>query len=61
MAGSVTIDDGSGSLDVSDVEKDLVIVNNGSGGLGFSDIAGRVDAETSPARRVVLALGHRVS
>jgi len=46
VAGSVTIDDGSGSIKVSDVEKDLIIVDDGSGGLSFSNIAGRVEAET---------------
>jgi hypothetical protein len=42
----VTIDDGSGSINVSDVENDLIIVDDGSGGLSFSDVRGEVDAES---------------
>ncbi|MGI9204513.1 MAG: hypothetical protein ACR2Q3_10910 [Woeseiaceae bacterium] len=42
VAGSVTVDDGSGSINVSDVEQDLTIIDDGSGGLDFSNIAGRV-------------------
>lgn len=46
VAGSVTIDDGSGSISVNGVEKDLIIVDDGSGGLNFSDIKGRVENES---------------
>jgi len=46
VAGSVIVDDGSGSIEVSDVEEDLIIVDDGSGGLDFSNIAGRVEAES---------------
>ena len=42
MAGSVTIDDGSGSIDVDDVELDLVIVDDGSGGLDVANVRGDV-------------------
>ncbi len=40
------MDDGSGSIDVSDVEEDLIIVEDGSGGLDFSNIAGRVETDS---------------
>lgn len=42
VGGGVKIDDGSGSIKVHDVGGDLVIVDNGSGGLSSSDIRGRV-------------------
>ena len=46
VSGSVTVDAGSGSIDVRNVEKDPVIVDDGRGGLDFSQIGGRVDNET---------------
>lgn len=46
VSGSVTVDDGSGGIDVRDVSQDLTIVNDGTGSLKFSDIKGKVDAET---------------
>lgn len=46
VVGSVTIDDGSGSIKVNDVEKDLVIVDDGSGGQDFSDIRGAIEHES---------------
>lgn len=46
VGGSVTIDDGSGSISVDAVEQDLIIVDDGSGSLNYSDIKGRVEKET---------------
>ena len=46
VAGSVTIDDGSGSIRVSDVEKDLVIVDDGSGSQDFTDIRGTIEQDS---------------
>lgn len=46
VAGSVIVDDGSGSIDARDVENDLIIVNDGSGGLNFSNIGGKVEKES---------------
>jgi hypothetical protein len=42
VAGSVTIDDGSGSIKVKDVEQDLIVVEDGSGGFSYSDVRGAV-------------------
>ena len=36
------IDDGSGSINVTDVSEDLTIIDDGSGSLRLSDIRGRV-------------------
>ena len=43
VKGSVTIDDGSGSIDVHDVAEDLVILDDGTGSLNFSQILGKLD------------------
>ena len=43
VGGSVSIDDESGSIDVSDVAQDLIIEDDGSGSLTFADIQGRVE------------------
>jgi hypothetical protein len=43
VQGSLTIEDGSGSIDVSDVSRDLFIVEDGSGTMDYSGIAGRVE------------------
>ena len=45
VTGSVTVDDGSGSINVSDVEADLIIENDGSGSLNFSNIGGHVETD----------------
>jgi len=45
VGGSVTIDDGSGKIRVSDVAKDLIILEDGSGGVSFSDVRGRVEED----------------
>lgn len=39
----LTIDDGSGSINVSDVAKDLIIEDDGSGSLNFERLQGRVE------------------
>ncbi len=41
--GSVTVDDGSGSIDVHDVAEDLVILDDGTGSLNYSQILGKLD------------------
>jgi len=46
VGGSVTVDDGSGGIRVSDVEKDLIIENDGSGSVSFSDIRGKVENDS---------------
>jgi len=43
VGGGVTIDDGSGSILVENVERDLVILGDGSGSVKFSDIRGAVE------------------
>lgn len=45
VAGSVTVADGSGGIDVSDVGRDLIIEEDGSGGLRFARIQGRVEKD----------------
>jgi hypothetical protein len=44
--GSVTIDDGSGSIDVNDIENDFTIVDDGSGSVSVSDVRGNVELDT---------------
>ena len=46
VSGSVTIDDGSGSIKVNDVEKDLILVDVGSGSFKYSNVRGRVEQDT---------------
>ena len=43
VGGSVRIDDGSGGIRVVNVENDLVIAEDGSGGLSYDDIRGHVE------------------
>jgi len=43
VGGGVTIDDGSGSISVKNVEKDLIILGDGSGSVKFADIRGSVE------------------
>jgi len=45
VEGTVTIDDGSGGIDVSDVSEDLVIVDDGSGSVNFNDVRGAVEQD----------------
>ncbi len=45
VEGTVTIDDGSGGIDVSDVSEDLIIVDDGSGSLEFHDVRGKVEQD----------------
>ncbi len=45
VGGSVRIDDGSGSIKVDDVEKDLIIVDDGSGGLTYTNVRGVVEQD----------------
>ena len=40
--GSVTVDDGSGDIEIDDVEQDLVIEEEGSGSLRYTNIRGSV-------------------
>lgn len=42
VGGSVKLEDGSGGIRVSDVEKDLIIEEDGSGSVKFSNIRGTV-------------------
>ena len=46
VGGSVRIDDGSGHITVDDVEKDLIIEEDGSGGLTYTNVRGVVEQET---------------
>jgi len=46
VGGSVRIDDGSGHITVDDVEKDLIIEDDGSGGLTYTNVRGVVEQET---------------
>ncbi len=45
VEGTVTIDDGSGGIDVSDVSEDLVIVDDGSGSVSYKDVRGAVEQD----------------
>ena len=45
VRGSVVIDDGSGSINVSDVDADLIIEDDSSGSLNFARVNGRVEKE----------------
>ncbi len=45
VEGTVTIDDGSGGIDVSDVSEDLVIVDDGSGNVSYKDVRGAVEQD----------------
>ena len=40
------IDDGSGSIDVDDVERDLNIIDDGSGSVNASNVRGSVKGDT---------------
>ena len=42
VTGTVTIDDGSGNIDVRDVEQDLEIVDDGSGSVRIAAVRGAV-------------------
>ncbi|MDH3665093.1 MAG: DUF4097 domain-containing protein [Alphaproteobacteria bacterium] len=46
VGGSVTIDDGSGSINIDDVAKDVIIEDDGSGGLNVSNVRGKVESDT---------------
>lgn len=46
VGGSVRIDDGSGNIRVDDVEKDLIIEDDGSGGLTYTNVRGSVEQDT---------------
>jgi hypothetical protein len=43
VTGSIVVDDGSGSINVSDVEGDFRVVDAGSGSVNYRDIAGEID------------------
>ena len=45
VGGTVTIDDGSGSIRVNNVAGDLIIIESGSGGVSFSGIEGTVEQD----------------
>jgi hypothetical protein len=42
VAGSVTVKDGTGDIYIDDVEKDLIIVNEGTGRVSYSNIRGSI-------------------
>jgi hypothetical protein len=46
---SIRISDGSGGIEVADVDGDFTVSRSGSGGIGYSNVKGRVDI---PDRRV---------
>ncbi len=46
VTGSVTVNDGVGHIDVADVDKDLIIVNSGTGGLRHTNVKGNVRGDT---------------
>jgi hypothetical protein len=39
------VEDGSGSIDVSEISGDLIVPEAGSGSLDYSAVAGRVDVD----------------
>jgi hypothetical protein len=39
---NLDIDDGSGSIDITDIEKDVIIEDDGSGSLNLNNIKGSV-------------------
>ena len=45
VRGSVVVDDGSGGIDISDVDADLIIDDAGSGSVNFARINGRVEVK----------------
>ena len=45
VAGSVTVDDGSGSIRVDDVAEDLIIEEDGSGSVSFTNVRGVVEQD----------------
>lgn len=46
---SIRINDGSGGIEVADVDGDFTVTRGGSGGIGYSNVKGRIDI---PDRRV---------
>jgi hypothetical protein len=46
---SIRISDGSGGIEVADVDGDFTVTRSGSGGIGYSNVKGRIDI---PDRRV---------
>ena len=42
VGGTVKIDDGSGSIHIDGVEKDVIIEDSGSGGLDIRNVKGKV-------------------
>ena len=43
MQGSVTVYDGSGDIEIDDVEHDLIIEEEGSGSLRYTNVRGTVE------------------
>lgn len=48
---SVRISDGSGGIEVDDVAGDFTVTRSGSGGIGYSNVKGRVDIPDRRGRR----------
>lgn len=48
---SVRITDGSGGIDVADVDGDFTVSRGGSGGIGYSNVKGRVDIPNRRGRQ----------
>ena len=46
VGGSVIIDDGSGGIDVHDIEHDVTIIDDGSGSFNASDVRGNIALDT---------------
>lgn len=48
---SIRISDGSGGIEVADVAGDFTVTRGGSGGIGYSNVKGRVDIPNRRGRR----------
>lgn len=48
---SIRISDGSGGIEVADVAGDFTVTRSGSGGIGYSNVKGRVDIPDRRGRR----------
>ena len=45
VQGSVTVDDGSGDIAIDDVEQDLIIEEEGSGSLRYTNVRGVIQQD----------------
>ncbi len=48
---SIRISDGSGGIEVADVDGDFTVTRSGSGGIGYSNVKGRVDIPNRRGRQ----------